>query len=120
MTECKQFNPTEKVPLPEPEIDPRWAALEAKWGDIIQTIMEIKICGGVLKCGNAFVDKLEIGLKPCIPEFYKLCDFDLLIRVCPFDPAWDAFEWKQQIISERMQALEVQVKELQVKVQRAK
>lgn len=57
--------------------------------------------------------ELTIALPTCGPEFYKRCDFDRLIRICPFDPAWEAFEWKQKLVSERLEALEVQVKELQ-------
>lgn len=88
--------------------------------ELFDTMLEIKICRPALGCIREFDDELTGSLGKCIPEFYKLCDFDRLIRICPFDPAWDAFEWKQQIVTERLQALEVQVKELQAKVPKQK
>jgi hypothetical protein len=90
------------------------------WGPIIRDMMQVKICGRALTCGIELWDGLTLELPKCAPEFYEACDFDRLIRICPFDPAWDAFEWKQQVVAERLEALEVQVKELQAKVQRGK
>ncbi len=75
-----------------------------------------KACRPALGCLPEFQDGLIERLGMCKIEFWKVCDFDDLMRICPFDPAWDAFDWKQQVVSERLQTLEVQVKELQAKL----
>jgi len=69
-----------------------------------------------MQCGRGLFQELRVELRGCMPEFYRQCNFDRLIRICPFDPAWDAFDWKQKVVSERLQALEVQVKELEAKL----
>lgn len=85
---------------------------------------EVPTCGNrILVCGPPFVGwppidlfhELTIELRKCGPEFYKLCDFDRLVRICPFDPAWDAFEWRLAH-SERLEALEVKVTSLERKL----
>jgi hypothetical protein len=70
---------------------------------------------GPIGCVHEFDDVITVAVAKCVPEFYKLCDLERLIRICPFDPAWDAFEWKQQVLTDRLEALEVQVKELGAK-----
>jgi hypothetical protein len=116
---------------PPPDWPPNfWDYFEEHWRPIFEAMKELKVLAAMKEkelkvcssralsfCGNELFQELTIGLPKCMPEFYKLCDFDRLIRICPFDPAWDAFEWKQQVVAERLQALEVQVKELQVKLQ---
>lgn len=84
----------------------------------LKEVTELRVCSSraLSICGNELFTELTIKLPKCVSEFYKLCDFDRLIRICPFDPAWDAFDWKQQVTSERLQVLEVQVKELQAKL----
>ena len=94
--------------------------LEARWGPIIRAIQaaeEIERFRHRPGCWRELDDQLTLALGQCKIEFWKICDFDRLIRICPFDPAWEAFDWKQQTVTERVQALEVQVKELQAKVQ---
>jgi hypothetical protein len=85
-------------------------------GELAEQLMAIKGCGPALGCLPEFLDSLTVGIGKCIPQFYKLCDFERLIRICPFDPAWEAFEWKQKMVSERLEALEVEVKELQAQL----
>ncbi len=95
-----------------------WKDVEAHWGPIIRTLAAVEAFRAGLGpgCFRELNDQLTITLGHCKIEFWKVCDFDRLIRICPFDPAWDAFDWKQQVVSERLQALEVQVKELQAKL----
>jgi hypothetical protein len=83
---------------------------------------ELKVCSSraLSICSNEFFTELTTELPKCGPEFYKLCDFDRLIRICPFDPAWDAFEWKRLSQSERLEALEVKVKELEANLPKGK
>ena len=103
----------------ERELDPRppdwwqkhkfWDDFDSKWGPILRAMKE-------LQCIPELFGELTIELPKCGPDFYIQCDFDRLIHICPFDPAWDAFEWKQKVVSERLESLEVQVKELQAKL----
>jgi hypothetical protein len=111
---------------PQPPPVPNWRDHLDSWRPIFEAEKEVQIWRALREraekvcssralnfCSNEFFGELMVELPKCGPEFYKLCDFDRLIRICPFDPAWDAFEWKEQLVTERLQALEVEVKELQ-------
>jgi hypothetical protein len=94
----RELRPPPPPPFPD--------LLDATWKSIFKDMNELKIL-------RALKDELNIELPKCGSDFYIQCNFDRLIRICPFDPAWDAFEWKHKLVSERLESLEVQVKELQ-------
>jgi hypothetical protein len=71
----------------------------------------------IFRCGKPFFDILEKSLIACGPGFFIQCPgFERIAPLCPFDPAWEAFEWKQKIAIERIDQLEVQIKEIQAKL----
>ena len=123
MTECKAVVEQVHVSAEEKAFMERVRELlEEELGRIlpkrrwpVERELQGPVCRAVLDLPE-LLRELTIVLPKCGPEFYKQCDFDRLVRICPFDPAWDAFDWKQQVVSERLQALEVQVKELQAKL----
>jgi hypothetical protein len=82
----------------------------------------ILLCGPGLfpPCMPEVFQELTVELPKCGPDFYIQCNFDRLIRICPFDPAWEAFEWKRLDQSQRLEALEVQIKELQAMLPKGK
>lgn len=96
----------------------------ASWDQVYEAWKEIKReeeIGSVdpgfgPRCRPAFYPALTTRLLKCGGEFYQACDFDDLARICPFDPAWEAWEWKQQLVSKRLESLEVEVKELKAKL----
>jgi hypothetical protein len=81
---------------------------EMQRGRIGPLIPDDPICPRILPA-------LTVRLQSCGPEFYERCDFDDLIRICPFDPAWDAFEWKLLAQKEKLDALQVRVEALEPK-----
>ncbi len=88
--------------------------------ELFENWSAVRACQPALGCLPEFHESLIQSLGICRHDFFLQCEVEKLVRICPFDPAWDAFEWKQQLVSERLEALEVQVKELQAMLPKGK
>jgi len=59
---------------------------------------------------------LTEALKACGGEFYVKCPrFERLERVCDFEPAIEAAQWKEKVQLDRIAQLEARVQELEPK-----
>ena len=59
---------------------------------------------------------LTEGLKACSEGFYVRCPgFERIERVCDFEPAIEAANWKEKVQLDRIAQLEARVQELEIK-----